>query len=328
MEPLRIDDPVYGPATFSEPLLLDVYHSQAVQRLKFIYQGGISAFIKPERQTTRLDHCVGVAVLLQQLGADVVEQTAGLVHDVPHTAMSHVIDFVFPNREHDYHEEHRDEIIAHSDLPAIFEQHHLDWRFVVNAENFSLLEQPLPRLCADRLDYFFRDGVVDLKLFSAEDVQAFLDHVRVWDGEIVVDEIAAARWFADMFMRIDDACWCNVQEVGWYAATGQALRAALAHNSITETDFLGTDAALFAQVHATANPEVQRWLALLRADTDFARDDIKPDFVALPKVRAVDPPVLLDDHLMLLSELDADFAQRRADYVTSKQGEWGMRILA
>lgn len=328
MKPLYIDDPVYGAVTFSEALLLEAYQSQAVQRLKHIYQGGITAFIKPERQTTRLQHSVGVAALLRRMGADVIEQTAGLIHDVPHTAMSHVIDFVFPNREHTYHEEHREEMLVHSDLPAIFERHNLDWRVVAEAENFSLLEQPLPRLCADRLDYFFRDGVVDWQLFSAADVQTFLAHLRIWEGEMVVADITAARWFGNMFIRLDDLCWCNVQEVGWYAAAGRALHTALLDGTITTTDFRGTDVPLLAKVRTSNNPEVRRWLALLRADVDFVRDDEHSDLIALPKVRAVDPPVLLNGHVAPLSTLDTNFAQRRAAYIASKQGEWGLRIVA
>ena len=164
-----VDDPVYGEVCFYEALLADLYASRAVRRMQDVYQGGITAFIKPERQTTRLDHSVGVTALLQRLGAGVREQAAGLVHDVAHTAFSHVVDFVFPNHEHVYHEENREQMVLASDLPAILLAHGMDWREIMEAERFPLLEQPLPQLCADRLDYFLRDGVVDIGTFSAAD---------------------------------------------------------------------------------------------------------------------------------------------------------------
>ena len=327
-----IDDPIYGDVTFTEPLLIELYYSRAVQRLKDIYQGGITAFIKPTRATTRLEHSVGVAALLRRLGADVVEQAAGLIHDVPHTAFSHVIDFVFPNREHVYHEEHSDAVLVNSDLPAIFERYGLDWRYVSEAENFALLEQPLPALCADRLDYFLRDGVVDVGTFSAADARALLAHLRVWDGQIVVDDLDAARWLGAQFIRLDDVCWCSVQEVGWYAVMARALRAAMEHDVIAETDFEGTDRVLFEHIRAAAVPEVQRWLALLRPDVDFARmtasDAAASDLTALPKVRTVDPPVLSEGRVVPLSRLDAAFAQYREAYIARKQGVWQLQILA
>ncbi len=49
MPPITIPAPVYGDVTFTEPLFIDLLHADAVQRLTAIYQGGITAFIKPER---------------------------------------------------------------------------------------------------------------------------------------------------------------------------------------------------------------------------------------------------------------------------------------
>ncbi len=328
LTPITIHDPVYGDVTFTEPLFINLYYADAVQRLTAIYQGGITAFIKPERATTRLEHCLGVAALLRLLGADPVEQAAGLLHDVPHTAFSHVIDFVFPNHDHTYHEEHREAMLEGSEIPAICARHGLDWRYVSDAENFTLLEQPLPLLCADRLDYFLRDGTVDVGTFSAADAQSLLAHLRVWEGQIVVDDLDAARWLGEQFIRLDDVCWCSVQEVGWYAVMAEALRAALELGVIAEADFAGTDAALFDRIRAANAPAIQRWLALLRRDVDFVRDPAQPDLFALPKVRAVDPPVLVDGRAIPLSQLDAAFARHREAYVASKQGEWPLRILA
>ncbi len=320
-------DPIYGAVALDAPLLRDLYHSEAVQRLGDVYQGGITAFIKPERRTTRLEHSVGVMTLLQRLGAGVEEQAAGLIHDAPHTAFSHVVDFVFPNCDHTYHEVHREEFIAASDLPAILERHDIAWRWLAEAENFSLLEQPLPALCADRLDYFLRDGLSLGRLMPSA-VADFLEHLRVWEGRIVVAGLPSARWLGERFIVLDEMVWCAVQEVGWYAIMARALLAALAAGVITEADFWGIDHPLMARLRASRDPEVQRWLALLRPDVDFVRvDDDSADLLVLPKVRAVDPPVWLDGQVRPLSQLDADFARLRARYVAGKQGSWGLRIV-
>jgi hypothetical protein len=326
---LRFSDPVYGDVAIAEPLLVDLYRADAVRRLSGIYQGGVTAFIKPERDTSRLDHSVGVMLLLRRWGASLEEQAAGLVHDVPHTAFSHVVDFVFPNRGHTYHEEHREAFIAASDLPAVLARHGLDWRRVTEAENYPLLEQPLPALCADRLDYFLRDGV-SLGLISPGEVTALLAHLTVHGERIVVDDFDAARWLGERFIALDDAVWCNVQEVGWYAAMARALRAAMEAGILTEDELAGRDEPLMARLRASREPKVQRWLALLRRDVDFERvGNGNADLVALPKVRAVDPPVLVEGarrEALPLSHLDAGFAHRRATYVHAKRGEWRLRV--
>ena len=95
--PVCFTDPVYGQVRLTEPLLIDLFHSKAVQRLERIHQGGITAYIQPTRKTTRLDHSLGVTALLRKLDAQVEEQAAGLVHDVHHNAFSQFIYFFFPN---------------------------------------------------------------------------------------------------------------------------------------------------------------------------------------------------------------------------------------
>jgi len=322
---IRLHDPVYGPVVLDEPLLIDLYRSEAVQRLHSIYQGGITAFINPARRTTRLDHSVGVMTLLHKMGAGVLERAAGLIHDVPHTAFSHVVDFLFPNQEHTFHEAHRESVIAASDLPEILSRHGLDWQTVSDADRFSLLEQPLPDLCADRLDYFLRDGLA-IGLVSSTEAAQLLAHLHVWEGRIVVEEIGVARWLGDHFMAIDEAVWCSTQEIGWYVAMARALGAAMEAGMLAEADLWGTDEAVMQRLRAAQLPEVQRWLDLLRPDVHFVRDDVYPDLVTLPKVRAVDPPVLTDGHVQPLSRHDADFHRRKADYVAGKQGQWGLRI--
>ncbi|MGC9356954.1 MAG: HD domain-containing protein [Anaerolineae bacterium] len=323
---LSFDDPVYGRYEVEDPLLLDLYNSEAVQRLAHIYQGGATAFIRPERDTTRLEHSVGVFLLLRILGASLEEQAAGLIHDVPHTALSHVVDFVFPNQNHTYHERNRESFIAATDLPQVVSKHGLDWRWLSEAENFSLLEQPLPALCADRLDYFLRDGLA-LGLLNGREIAAFLPHLTVREERIVIDDLDAARWLGENFIAMDDAIWCNVQEVGWYAAMARALRIALEAGIITRDDFRGTDEAIMARLRASGDREVKRWLALLRLDADFVRVEEDAQLVALPKVRAVDPPVLVGQEILPLSQMDERFAELRAAYVESKKGTWKLRSV-
>jgi len=322
---IRLHDPVYGPVVLDEPLLIDLYRSAAVQRLGSIYQGGITAFINPARRTTRLGHSVGVMALLHMLGASLLEQAAGLIHDVPHTAFSHVVDFLYPSQEHTFHEVHRESVIATSDLPEVLDRYGLDWRTVSDADRFSLLEQTLPTLCADRLDYFLRDGV-GMGLVSSTEAARLLAHLRVWEGRIVVDETDVARWLGDRFMAIDDTVWCSVQEIGWYVAMAHALGAAIEAGVLAESDLWGTDEAVLQRLRVAQLPEIQRWLDLLRWDVHFARDDAHPDLITLPKVRAVDPSVLVDGQARPLSHLDADFSRRKASYLAGKQGQWGLRI--
>ena len=102
---------------------------------------------------------MGVMLLLHKLGASVEEQVAGLLHDVPHTAFSHVIDFVFRTEKHNFHELHHERVIMGSEIQGILDKHGFDVKRILDEHKFPLLEKDLPDLCADRVDYTLRDSV-------------------------------------------------------------------------------------------------------------------------------------------------------------------------
>ena len=57
-----------------------------------------------------------------------------------------------------YHEEKKLEFVSGTDIPVSLEKYGYNWLDFMDETNFSLLEQDLPHLCADRLDYFLRDA--------------------------------------------------------------------------------------------------------------------------------------------------------------------------
>jgi uncharacterized protein len=320
-------DTIYGAVEINEPVLIDLMQSQAMQRLRGVLQHGITALIGITQPVTRFDHSVGVMLLVRRLGGTLDEQIAALLHDVSHTAFSHVIDYVVDGHDsQSYHEEWKETHLLASDVPEVLARHGYAWRDFLHEENYALLEQPAPRLCADRLDYFLRDSR-DLGLSSAEDVQHVLDQLVAHDGRIGVDDIDVARWLAYTFIAADKASWANFREVGLYEVTARTIKAAMQIGAITEDDFWGTDDQLWRKLHAIDNAEVQRQLRLVSPATRFERDEVNPTFKVSTKLRTIDPDVLLDDRFQSLSMLDTDFARYRADYLSSNSGKWPMRVL-
>src|SRR3989338_3104441 len=105
MKPLKISDKIYGRFTVTEPVLIELIKSKPLRRLKGIDNRGAWAFhYSSPGSLSRYDHSLGVMLLLKKFCADPEEQIAGLLHDVSHTAFSHVADFVFNSNylRHDY----------------------------------------------------------------------------------------------------------------------------------------------------------------------------------------------------------------------------------
>ncbi len=322
-----ISDPVYGTVEITEPVLTDLLDTAAVQRLRRVLQHGITGLIGVTNPTSRYDHSVGVMLLVRRMGASLDEQIAALLHDISHTAFSHVIDYVFNSHDSQgYHEDHKESYMAGSDLPPALARHGCDWRRFLHEEDYPLLEQPAPALCADRLDYFLRDAR-DLGLASDAEVQSALDSLTVHEGRIVCSSLAAARWMGYTYIAGDQASWANFREVGLYELAAQAIRRALQTGALAESDLWGGDAEAWAKLQASPDPEIRRWVVLVSLDTKFEWDETAPTFRVSTKLRTIDPDVLENGAARPLSSLDADFARYRESYLCSKAGKWPMRVI-
>ncbi|NIP72740.1 MAG: HD domain-containing protein [Gammaproteobacteria bacterium] len=324
---MRYVDAIYGTVEIAEPALLDLMKTDAVGRLKGVSQHGITSHLGITPPFSRFEHSVGAMLLVRQLGASIDEQIVALLHDISHTAFSHVIDFVFDDHSGQrYHEETKEAFVASSDIPAIMDRHGMDWREYLDETRFPLLEQPSPALCADRLDYFLRDLEL-LNLADGDEIQAAVASLVVKEGKIVVNNLDAARWLAYTFIETDRASWSSFREVGLYQLTAEAIKAALDLELIGEADLWGSDADLWGKLSSARHPEVQRLLHLVTPGTRFVWDEERPEFTVSTKVRSIDPAVADGTSVLPLSELDPAFERYRKGYIASKQRRWPMGVV-
>jgi HD superfamily phosphohydrolase len=324
---MRYNDPIYGITEITEPVLLDLMKTQAMQRARGVLQHGVSALIGVTVPTSRFDHSVGAMLLVRRLGAGIKEQIAALLHDVSHTAFSHVIDYVFDGHDtQGYHEEKKLEFVASTDIPPILKKYGYNWLDLMEETDFPLLEQDLPHLCADRLDYFLRDAR-DLGLATNHQIAAALSHLRAYHGRIVTDNLNSARWLGYTFIAADKASWANFREVGLYELAARAIRRALDIGVLTEADLWGTDQPAWQKLQASIDPQIQHHLQRVHADTRFEWDEAAPEFRVSTKLRSIDPDILFSASVQPLSAIDHDFANYRTEYLAKNSGKWPMRVI-
>ncbi len=323
---MRYEDRLYGPVEFDEPVLIALLHSRAMQRLHGVLQHGISGLIGVTAPVSRYEHSLGVWVLVRRLGGPLAEQIAALLHDVSHTTFGHTIDHVLGSpAQQSYHELVKASYVATTDLPDVLAAHGYDWHAFLDEDDYPLLEQPAPALCADRLDYFLRDSL-DLKLGTLPDLRRVLDHLVVAEGRIGTDDRDVARWLGLTYLAADEASWANFREVGLYEVAARAIRLALERGILTENDFWGEDRAVWDRLLAADDSDLRARLALVSPDTQFVWDETAPDFRVRTKLRTIDPDVLVEGAFQPLSTLDPDFAAQRAAYLRRKDGVWPMRV--
>jgi hypothetical protein len=313
---MTIDDPVYGKAKISEPIILELLETPAILRLKKISQYGIPEEYFYYKGFSRFDHSVGVMLFLRKMNASVKEQIAGLLHDISTTAFSHVADWVFEReKEEDYHELIRTEFIFNTEIPKIIKKngYHIDE--ILEEKNFPLLEKSIPDLCADRIDYALRELAIARQ---ERDLGGFLDSFNVFDDEIVFRDQKNAKRFADNFLELQLSHWGSQSTLVLMNGLSCLLKKALELGVISEQDFLTDDEAIMKKI----NDSNQMLCKISSADDILHNKNKSLGFNnieycdklhhrrVIKKFRYVDPKVIINDALLRLSEIDKEFQDK------------------
>jgi len=190
-------DKIYGKIEILG-ILEELLNTRVFQRLKKIHQGGAIFLVNPTLNQTRFDHSIGVMILIQKLGGSIQEQIAGLIHDISHTAFSHLIDYVLEIEEEDYHEKRFEVVLANEELANVLQKNDYEVRDFLNMESYQILEYPLPGLCADRIDYTLRD-LFQLKTISKEEINWFLSGLQIFEKRIVLKSEKHGKWFQSKY---------------------------------------------------------------------------------------------------------------------------------
>jgi len=323
---MLVEDQIYGAVEVTDALLIELLQTPAINRLRGVHMGGIVGLLGAGPTATRYDHSVGTMLLVRRLGGGVEEQAAALLHDVSHTALSHVIDFVLDTATRQaFHDDQKQSYLMKTEVPAICERNGVDWRLLSDERCWPLLEQDPPRLCADRVDYTWRD-VEMLGILTKRDCEALTEALRIHDGRLAFVDAGAAVSFAEAYLACDELCWSNPSNIGLYVLTAKAIGIAMNRGAMSRNDLWATDVELWAQVSNCSDPEVRQIAARIQRDRSFLFDP-NGDIHVTPKVRVIDPDVICDGHARPLSVIDAVWREKKESYVRTKSGEWTLRIV-
>jgi HD superfamily phosphohydrolase len=244
---MKIEDEIYGRFEIA-PVLQELIQSAAIQRLKNVHQGGAIFLVNPEINHTRYEHSIGVLFLVKYFGGRIEEQIAALLHDVSHTAFSHVADYVFENNKEDYHETIFNEVISRSEIPLILNKYGFDISILTN-QDYTILERELPDLCADRVDYTLRD-LYHAKFIDKTAISNFLNELSVQDGYMVVKSEKAGKWIKEQFQRLNDAYFKKPEHIYANLQLAQLIRDALDKKLLHKSDLLYDDFQVLQKLEA------------------------------------------------------------------------------
>lgn len=338
MKEFFTNDLVFGPHTITEPVVVDLVHTPSFQRLKHIDQAGYAhPFFPRQKKHTRFEHSLGVYLLLNQYGASLEEQVAGLLHDVSHAAFSHCIDYALENSEAGKTQAHQDNVfeafVRKSEIPEVLSRHGMDVEIILDDSRFPLKEQPLPRLCADRIDYSFRSALAS-EVRAADHIQTLLHNLSTNGRDWFFTNHTFAREYAELFSTLNASLWSGIHSATMFKTVGDCLRYACTKGYLVYDDFYGTDEGVLEKItsHLPSDPHLQhlfdrmnnkipltvtlvedsgKTVALkTKCRTTCRESDGTMEQPVFCKSRAVDPLYLHQGTLLSLSQTDPSWSSR------------------
>ncbi len=309
---------VFGSIDITEPVLLELIESPAIQRLKGIDQAGYRPlWVKPDadiasEEFSRYSHSLGVCMLLRQYDAPLEEQIAGLLHDVSHSAFSHCVDYALEHGS-GATQEHQDEYfldyVQQTEIPDTLTKYGYDPAYIFDQKNFPLLEQPLPDVCADRLDYVLRNAEAFLRSWDTNHIQELLGNLSVQDNHWVFRTVSAAREFAELFKYLNDNYFASFLGAVMLQTVGDYLGYALQKKYIRFSDLYTTDQEVLAKLqprHAT-DQTLNKLYRRMNDRTHVVNNPGDYDRVAVCKSRIVDPRCIVDGKTARLSDVQPEW---------------------
>ena len=220
-----------------------------MKRLKKIQQLGVYGKYARNYNFNRYDHSIGVWALVRRFGGSLKEQVAALLHDVSHTAFSHVGGFAFIDtrlpdaaaRMDAYQDDEHENYLYESGVAAILKRHGLSVADIYHKNSaFKILEQNLPDMCADRFEYNIQ-GALWEGLLTRDQADMIIENVRYEKGCWYFIDAESARQFALVSMIMTRTIWGSAENYITGIWLGDALRRAVQLGILTFDDIRFSD---------------------------------------------------------------------------------------
>ncbi len=308
---MEYQDRIYGKIEISEPVIIDIVNSPALQRLKEIDQAGYVEPRFPGTSHSRFEHSLGVFALLQRYNAPLTEQVSGLIHDISHSAFSHCIDYVLEEgceKEQSHQDNVFEEFIRKTEIPDILKKYDFDLDYILDDKNFPLKETELPDLCADRIDYSLRTAVI-YKELDEQGLRYILDNLIAENGNWFFKDFASAKKYADIFLKLNRKYYAGLPSAVMFRTVGDYLRYALQKKYISKNDLYTTDKIVLKKIEKYINKDEILELLHKRMNNEIkaVNDPDNYDTCVYCKSRVVNPLYKHNGGLRRLSDADENW---------------------
>jgi hypothetical protein len=256
---------------------------------------------------------LGVFAILRLKGASLEEQIAGLLHDVSHTAFSHVGDWVFGKefQDQDYQSTIQKLYLTNSGIAGILTKYgyRVDQVALIEKE-FAMLDRPLPDLCADRIDYNIQ-GAFYQQMLSYEECQAAVHDLSYSDGRWVLANKDLATKLARFSLFMTENCWGSATNYVMSRWLADAILRGMKLGLISWNDLhFGVDQDIWDALCRSEDPVVQSRMHMLANPEEYYHLT-SPDEATVQvrfRCRGIDPWVQTNGKIVRLTSINSEIA--------------------
>lgn len=302
-------DTFLGKIEIEDPLIDSLLNSQGMRRLRQIDQCGINYYFGyTPTSFSRYDHSVGVYSLLKRYKATEKECIAGLLHDVSHTVFSHVGDVLF--KEEGYQDNIHAWHLNQMDIGMLLNKEGISVEEILpDNESFQALEQELPQLCADRIEYNLHKAYL-FGILDQDAINKILGDLHFENGIWFFTSSTSARQLANLSLYFTEHFYGSPLNLALMTLSAQLLQRGIDIGIINLGDIhFGVDKEVLTKLQGHKDPAIQKLLAQcadIHAHFEISTDD-EFDVHAYTKFRGVDPWVMQAGQLQKLTTLDPEY---------------------
>ncbi len=294
--------------------ILRIINSPIIQRLKHIDQSGPARYLGPKLPSfSRYEHSIGVLALLIKFNLSFKEQIAGLLHDASHTVFSHVGDFIWAENINDYSESsYQDSIhmkyLKEEGCDKMLREIGLTLKDIdIGKNGYLALDQTLPDMCADRIQYNIHTGILIGKISKSE-AKVIIDSLGFENKKWFFTDTNTAKKFAELALYFTQNFWGAKWNTSMNIHFANALKRALKLKILTSKDMFSTDKSVVNKLIKNQDYIIQLNLQQCIQPIFHIQGKKYKKQRFYPKFRGVDP--LIKDqkgNLVRLSDVDIMF---------------------
>ncbi len=335
----------YGNFEVGQPFI-DLINSPTMQRLKKISMGGVTNFVKDSdyKDYSRYEHSINVLALLIKYGAGLEEQIAGLLHDVSHTVFSHVGDVLFRGTQSEcYQDDVHAWFLKHQGIDKILEKYNISINAILHKEcDFKQLEQNLPDICLDRLDYNLQTALIN-GIITQQELDNLLRSLKFEENKWFFTDIEIAKLFVKIPLYLNEKLWASPDQILAYTLTAKAMQQAMDLKILTKDEInFSDDLTVWEKLKNCGDTQILQYLnqvenvkQIFQLSSNQLNSSNNCDMVLRGKFRGIDPWVevkplgnqKVDRKLVRLTDLDPKFKSEFERVKNTINAGWRIKLI-